>query len=77
MKRLYVRPPFRAHGAGRLLAETVIAAARTIGYTSMRLDTVPSMTSALALCRALGFVEIPPYRANPAPRCDFLELVLR
>jgi GNAT superfamily N-acetyltransferase len=35
MKRLYVRPPFRAHGAGRLLAETVIAAARTIGYTSM------------------------------------------
>ena len=43
MKRLFVRPAFRAHGAGRMLAERVIAEARAIGFRRMCLDTLPSM----------------------------------
>jgi hypothetical protein len=42
----------------------------------MRLDTVPSMTTAQALYRAMGFAEIPPYRFNPIPGALFFELRL-
>jgi ribosomal protein S18 acetylase RimI-like enzyme len=76
MKRLYVRPDFQGLGIGKALAEAVIAEAREIGYSSMRLDTVPSMGRAQGLYRALGFREIPPYRFNPVPGTAFLELRL-
>ena len=73
MKRLYVRDAFRGRGAGKLLAETLIAEARSIGYTAMRLDTLPSMTAAIPLYRSLGFSEISPYTTNPVPGALFME----
>lgn len=76
MKRLYVRPGFRDLRVGRALAEAVIAEARGIGYSRMRLDTVPAMEKARSLYRALGFREIAPYRFNPIPGTAFLELTI-
>ena len=76
MKRLYVKPSCRGQGAGRKLAEAVIAEARERGYTRMRLDTVASMGPANALYRSLGFVETERYRHNPLPDALFFERAL-
>lgn len=76
MKRLYVRPPHRGKSIGASLAQALIESARDIGYAKMRLDTMPSMTRAIALYRSLGFREIACYRFNPVPGALFFELDL-
>jgi ribosomal protein S18 acetylase RimI-like enzyme len=77
MKRLYVRPAFREHGLGRMLVESLINEARSIGYDRMVLDTLPSMQEAHKLYRKTGFHEIPAYWKNPIPGVLYFELPLR
>ncbi len=76
MKRLYVRPAFRGTGLGRILAERVIAEAREMGYESMYLDTLPSMTGAQRLYEKLGFRDVEPYRFNPVAGSRFMARTL-
>jgi GNAT superfamily N-acetyltransferase len=77
MKRLFVRPAYRNKGLGRVLVEAVIEEARNIGYSHMRLDTLPGrMDRAIELYRSIGFVEIPPYTHNPVDNATFMQLDL-
>ena len=76
LKRLYVRPAARGSGAGRALAEAAVARARTLGYTVLRLDTLPAMAAARALYASLGFVPTRRYNDNPIPGVLFYELGL-
>lgn len=77
MKRLYLRPQFRGKGLGRTLVDRIIAEARQIGYSRMRLDTVePVMKDAVGLYRKIGFREIAPYCANPIAGALYMELLL-
>ena len=77
MKRLFVRPAHRGTGLGRVLVEKIIDEARKLGYTRMRLDTLPGrMDKAIALYQSIGFVENGPYCANPVEGAKFMELDL-
>jgi ribosomal protein S18 acetylase RimI-like enzyme len=71
---MYVQPNFRGKGLGKALAEAGIDKARSMGYTHMRLDTAPSMESAIRLYTSLGFRDIAPYRFNPIEGARYLEL---
>ena len=76
LKRLYVRPSFRGRKLGEYLTQRIITDARSEGYRYLRLDTLPSLRSALALYRRMGFYEIPPYYDCLIPGTVFLEIGL-
>lgn len=78
MKRLFVRPEFHGRGIGRALVDAIIRVAIERGYQYMRLDTVPStMSTAIAMYRKIGFVEIDAYCENPVNGAIFMELDLQ
>jgi len=72
MKRLYVAPGGRGRGLGGALIAAILREAIRIGYREVRLDTLPSMTAAIALYRAAGFGPIAPYYDTPVPGTVFL-----
>ncbi len=61
---------------GRLLTETALQAAREMGYTRIRLDTLPQMQAAQRLYEDLGFRDIPAYYGEPIPDQRFMEAAL-
>lgn len=77
LKRMYVDPSARGTGLGRSLGRAAVDAARSLGYERLLLDTVDTMTVAIATYEALGFVEIGPYRHNPLPGARYFALTLR
>jgi len=76
LKRLFVRNAGRGMGVGLCLTLAALEFARLAGYEKIRLDTLPSMTSAQRLYASQGFREIEPYRFNPVPGTVFMELDL-
>ncbi|MDR2364901.1 MAG: GNAT family N-acetyltransferase, partial [Zoogloeaceae bacterium] len=77
MKRMYVMPEERGHGAGTALTLTAIRAARDMGFHRLALDAIPSMRMAVKICRELGFTEAPAYYPAPLEGAIYLSLDLR
>ena len=67
MKRVFVRPDQRGGGLGITIVRRLIADAESYGYTSMRLDSGPFMTSAHRLYEAEGFQDRPIYDGAEVP----------
>jgi len=83
IQRMYVQPHVRGKGAGRLLVERLLADARELGYTRVRLESLKALTAAHTLYRSVGFVDIAPYDddsmrdyQDPATRGRFLDSVV-
>jgi GNAT superfamily N-acetyltransferase len=66
IKRMYVRPAAQGRGVGGALIARLLQDARAEGYTTVRLETLRFMTTAQALYRALGFVDVPPFDGSEA-----------
>ncbi len=67
MKRVFVRPDQRGGGLGAIIVKRLIADAASFGYTSMRLDSAPFMTSAHKLYASEGFVDRQAYEGAEVP----------
>jgi ribosomal protein S18 acetylase RimI-like enzyme len=76
LKRMYLQPQTRGLGFGKKLLEAALENARSLGYRSIRLDTLPTMAEAIALYREFGFADILPYRDNPFEGAIYLEKIL-
>ena len=72
LKRMYVRPPFRGHGFGRLMLSHLADYARSHGVALLRLETGIHQREAIGLYERMGFRRIPPfgaYREDPLSMC--------
>ena len=76
LKRMYLKKEGRGKGIGKKMLYHSINAGRQLGYKKMRLDTLPTMHTAIALYKQNGFYEITPYRHNPIKGTKFLEIIL-
>jgi GNAT superfamily N-acetyltransferase len=76
VKRLYVQPRARGRGAGSALARRLVAEARTIGYATLKLDTLAAMVEARRIYESLGFAPCAPYYHNPVGSVVYLALDL-
>jgi GNAT superfamily N-acetyltransferase len=72
MKRLYVRPTARGRGLARQLITRLCDEAKRLGYTELRLDTLPMMGDAQAIYESYGFVDIAPYYDTPIAGTRFM-----
>lgn len=64
VQRMYVQPQIRGLGAGRKLVERLIAEARSLGFHSLRLESLKALEAAHSLYHSVGFVDIDPYSEN-------------
>jgi GNAT superfamily N-acetyltransferase len=64
VKRMWLHPSMRGRGAGWALLVALEAKARELGARRGVLDTNATLTSALALYRAAGWVEVAAYNEN-------------
>jgi GNAT superfamily N-acetyltransferase len=64
VKRMWLHPSMRGRGAGWALLQALEDAAVTLGASRGVLDTNGTLSSALALYRAAGWVEVAPYNDN-------------
>lgn len=65
LKRLYVRKKFRKAGIGSILVDKIISDAKEIGYTYLKLDTLPFLKEAIHIYEAKGFEHIEKYNDSP------------
>lgn len=73
MKRLYVKPSFRKNKIGVMLVEKLLISAKEKGYTTMRLDTLQKLESAIRLYKNFGFKNISAYYNNPISGVVYME----
>lgn len=67
MKRLFILPQYRGKGWSQCLVAAVEKKAKSLGYLTLKLDTLERLISAVALYRKMEYTETAPYNYNPEP----------
>jgi DNA-binding MarR family transcriptional regulator/N-acetylglutamate synthase-like GNAT family acetyltransferase len=65
VKRMWVSQTVRGLGFGRRMLLALENEARTLGLTTLRLETNRSLTEAIQLYRSSGYVEVAPFNTDP------------
>lgn len=73
MKRLYVAPDYRKLGVGDALVKVLLQEAQSLGYTTMKLDTLERLQAAIKLYLKFGFEMVTAYYDNPLPSVVYME----
>ena len=77
MKRLYVAPDYRKLGVGDALVKILLQEAQSLGYTTMKLDTLERLQAAINLYLKFGFETVTAYYDNPLPSVVYMQKKLR
>jgi GNAT superfamily N-acetyltransferase len=77
MKRLYVVPEYRTLKIGDALVQALLLEAKTLGYLTMKLDTLDRLQAALKLYLKYGFETVTAYYDNPLPGVVYMQKELR
>ncbi len=72
MKRLYILPEGRGLGVGKRLLYEILDIAASLGYSEIKLDTLPFMSQAISLYKSAGFAPTTPYYKTPLTETVFL-----
>ncbi len=76
--KMTVAESYRGRGLGRKLLEFTVVQAKSLGATSLYLETNDSLLDAIHLYESLGFQQLPAERVTPSPYARanvFMELV--
>jgi DNA-binding MarR family transcriptional regulator len=65
LKRMWVAPSMRGLGFGRRMLLALEHEARTLGMTTLRLETNRALVEAIGLYERSGYVAVPPFNADP------------
>jgi ribosomal protein S18 acetylase RimI-like enzyme len=77
MKRLYVDPEYRNLKIGDALVQSLLQEAQSLGYTTMKLDTLERLQAAIQLYLKFGFETVTAYYDNPLPSVVYMQKKLR
>lgn len=73
MKRLYVDPEYRNLKIGNALVKALLQEAQSLGYTTMKLDTLERLQAAIKLYLKFGFETVTAYYDNPLPSVVYMQ----
>lgn len=65
LKRMWVADAVRGLGVGRSMLKALETEARTLGLTTLRLETNRALQEAIRLYRGAGYREVPSFNADP------------
>lgn len=77
MKRLYVAPDYRKLGVGDALVKILLQEAQSLGYATMKLDTLERLQAAIQLYQKFGFETVTAYYDNPLLSVVYMQKKLR
>lgn len=73
MKRLYVEPQYRNLKIGDALVKILLQEAQSLGYATMKLDTLERLQAAIQLYQKFGFETVTAYYDNPLPSVVYMQ----